>query len=138
MFVAMVLAAQGEDRLPISIINYTPLPVHATAVTLDAALVDGPVRVRRADNTAEVPVVMGEGVDHWTSRQPAGLKSASVAWAAPFPGDASGEQAVLYQFPWANPRPDAEIVAIDLAYGPQGKSFGTPVLIAITAGTRAR
>jgi hypothetical protein len=88
--------------------------------------------------TAEAPVTYGEGAGHWISRDPAGLRSASVAWAAPFPGDAGGEQAVVYQFAWTNPRPDAEIASIDLAFGPQGKEYGTPALIAITAGKRAR
>ena len=95
--------------------------------------------IRYADGrTAEAPVLYGEGVGHWLSREPAGLRSASVAWAAPFPGDSSGEQAVVYALPRPNPRPEVEIASIDMLFGPQGKSHGTPVLLAITAGTRAR
>ena len=32
--------------------------------------------------TADVPVLYGEGVDHWIASEPAGLSSAAVAWAA--------------------------------------------------------
>ena len=65
-----------------------------------------------------------------------GLKSAAVAWAAPFSGDSSGEQAVVYQMPWLNPRPDVEVASIDLAYDSAiGNSYGTPALLAITVAT---
>ena len=87
---------------------------------------------------AEVPVLYGEGVDHWLAKEPRGLKNASVAWAAPFPGDKEGEQAVLYQLQWTNPRPDAEIQGLDMLYGPEGSRYGTPALLAITAATQAK
>jgi beta-galactosidase len=86
---------------------------------------------------AEVPVLYGEGADHWMSKEPAGLKSAALAWAAPFPAQKSDEQAVVYQFTWNNPRPDVSIGTIDLEYGEQGSRYGTPALLAITAGTKA-
>ena len=88
--------------------------------------------------TAEIPVLYREGVDHWLAKEPKGLKSASVAWAAPAPGDASGEQAVLYQLSWANPRPNVSIDSIDMLYGPQGSQYGTPALLAITAGEEVK
>ncbi|MCX7598924.1 MAG: hypothetical protein N2512_08675, partial [Armatimonadetes bacterium] len=88
--------------------------------------------------TTQVPVHYGEGVGHWVQKTPAGLKHASVAWAAPFPGDASGDQAVVYQMQWNNPRPEVEIAAIDMAGGPDGSHWGTPALLAITAATEAR
>jgi hypothetical protein len=84
--------------------------------------------------STEVPVLYGRGVDHWLQKQPAGLQDASVAWAAPFPGDPAGDQAVVYQLQWANPRPDVGIVSVDMAYGPSGDQFGTPALLAVTAG----
>jgi hypothetical protein len=34
---------------------------------------------------AVIPVLYGERADHWLSKAPAGLKSAALAWAAPFP-----------------------------------------------------
>jgi hypothetical protein len=80
-------------------------------------------------------VLYGEGVDHWVSPNPAGVKSASVAWAAPFPGDASKDQAVVYQFQWNNPRPDVGIQGLDVTYGPDGPKWGTPAVLAITAAT---
>jgi beta-galactosidase len=95
--------------------------------------------VRYADGqTAEVPVLYGEGVDHWLAREPRGLKSASIAWAAPFPNDKSEEQAVVYQFQWTNPRPNVPIQGVDMLYGPQGSQYGTPALLAITAATEAK
>ena len=86
---------------------------------------------------AEVPVLYGEGAEHWVSKDPAGLKSAALAWAAPFPAAKSDEQAVVYQFTWNNPRPQVAIATIDLEYGEQGSRYGTPALLAITAATKA-
>jgi beta-galactosidase len=88
--------------------------------------------------TADVPVRYGEGADHWISREPTGLSAAAIAWAAPFPGDKSGEQAVVYQFAWANPHPQSTISSIDLSYGPEGSRFGAPALLAITAATEVK
>jgi beta-galactosidase len=88
--------------------------------------------------TAEIPVLYGEGADHWLAKEPKGLKSASVAWAAPVPGDASAEQAVLYQLSWTNPRPTVSIDSLDMLYGPDGSKYGTPALLAITAGEEVR
>jgi beta-galactosidase len=89
-------------------------------------------------HTVQVPVRYGEGVEHWIQKEPTGLKDASVAWAAPFPGDASGDQAVVYQMQWNNQRPEVEIAAVDIVYGPDGSRWGTPALLAITAATEAR
>jgi beta-galactosidase len=88
--------------------------------------------------TADVPVLYGEGVGNWVDKEPRGLKSASVAWAAPFPNDKSEEQAVVYQLQWTNPRPQVQIQSVDMVYGPQGSQYGTPALLAITAGMEAK
>ena len=80
----------------------------------------------------------GEGADHWISKEPAGLAAAALAWAAPFPGDKSGEQAAVYQFSWTNPRPEVPIESIDMLYGPSGSQYGTPALLAITAAEEGR
>ena len=88
--------------------------------------------------TADVPVYYGEGADHWISKEPAGLAGASLAWAAPFPGDKSGEQAVAYQLSWSNPRPQVTIESIDMLYGPAGSQYGTPALLAVTAAEEAK
>jgi hypothetical protein len=88
--------------------------------------------------TADVPVLYGEGAEHWITPEPAGLNAAALAWAAAFPGDKSHDQAVLYQFAWHNPRPEATIESIDMAYGPEGPRYGTPALLAITAGEAAK
>ena len=58
-FLATALVTLGEDRLPITLINYSPWPVHATAITLDEHLVGGSVRVQRADNAAAVRTTRG-------------------------------------------------------------------------------
>jgi beta-galactosidase len=89
--------------------------------------------------TAEVPVRYGEGADHWISKEPRGLKDAAVAWAAAFPNDSSGDQAVVYQFQWNNPRPEAEIKDLDLTYHDSTKGeYGVPALLALTAATAIR
>jgi beta-galactosidase len=83
--------------------------------------------------TAEVPVLLDEGVGHWISSKPAGLKSAALAWSARFPGDSSEDEAAVFQFAWTNPRADVVITSIDMAYGKDGDSYGTPALLAVTA-----
>jgi beta-galactosidase len=89
--------------------------------------------------TAEVPVRYGEGAEHWIQKSPAGLSGAIVAWAAPFPDDTSGDQAVLYQLQWNNPNPSLEIQAIDLKYDPSTNGqYGIPALMAITAATSVK
>jgi beta-galactosidase len=88
--------------------------------------------------TADVPVLYGEGADHWTTKEPAGLNGAALAWTASFPGEKSDEQAVLYQFSWTNPRPKVTIESIDMLYGPAGSQYGTPALLAITAAEEAK
>jgi beta-galactosidase len=94
--------------------------------------------VRYADGkTVDVAVRLGEGVDHWLSKTPVGLKNAAVGWAAPFPNDTSGEQAVVYQMQWQNPRPDAEIAAVELTYDPAVRDqYGAPVLLGLTAASQ--
>jgi beta-galactosidase len=94
--------------------------------------------VHYADGTsAEVPVRYGEGADNWVQEDPLGLKGAVVAWAAPFPNDTSGRQAVLYQMQWDNPKPDVAIQSVDMTYDESTNGqYGVPVLLAITAATR--
>jgi beta-galactosidase len=82
--------------------------------------------------TAEVPVRYDRGVGHWLSAEPQGLPEAAVAWAAPLPKE-PGRQAVVYQMPWANPRPGEEIRSIDVRGEAAGASHGVPVVLAITA-----
>jgi hypothetical protein len=88
--------------------------------------------------TAEAPVLYGEGADHWIAKEPAGLSSAALAWAAPLPGSQSGQQAVLYQLSWTNPRPQVSIESIDMVYGSAGSQYGAPALLAITAAEEVR
>jgi hypothetical protein len=85
-----------------------------------------------------VPVLYGEGADHWIAKEPAGLSGAALAWAAPFPGDNSDDRAALYQFSWTNPRPGVMIESIDMLYGPEGARYGTPALLALTAAEEAK
>lgn len=54
-----VTAALADDKLTISLVNYSKLPVHATAATLDEQLLRGPVRVGQAGNSAPVPLARG-------------------------------------------------------------------------------
>ena len=86
--------------------------------------------------TAEAPVRYGEGVGNWRQKNPLGLPNATVAWAAPFPGDDSGEQAVVYQMQWVNPRPAIEIATLDVTYDTKSAHrYGVPVVLGISAAT---
>ena len=59
----------------------------AVTATEDAPPVVFRYVIHYADGqAAEVPVVYGEGVDHWASAQPAGPKSAGLAWPRPSQG----------------------------------------------------
>ncbi|MGA2499184.1 MAG: glycoside hydrolase family 2 TIM barrel-domain containing protein [Tepidisphaeraceae bacterium] len=94
--------------------------------------------VHYADGKAvDVPVRYGEGTGHWIQKDPQGVKQAVVAWAAPFPNDKTGDQAVLYGMQWNNPSPGQEIKSIDLMYDPSTKgAYGVPALLGATAATR--
>lgn len=63
LFLAMTALATAGDQTPITVINYSRLPVHATSVALDATLLGGPVVVRRADTGALVPIVHEDARD---------------------------------------------------------------------------
>jgi hypothetical protein len=85
----------------------------------------------------EVPVVYDRGVGNWIAERPSGYPEAAVAWAAPFPKDAS-KQAVVYQMSWTNPRPGASIKSIDVRHDDKTRGeYGVPVLLAITGATAA-
>jgi hypothetical protein len=49
----------ANDKLPVALVNYSNLPVYVAAITLDEQLFRWPVRVRRADNAAKLPLVRG-------------------------------------------------------------------------------
>jgi beta-galactosidase len=81
--------------------------------------------------TATVPVRYGEGAGNWLQKQPHGLAEAVVAWASKV-GD-QDDQAVVWQMQWTNPRPDAEVESVDVAYDPNAKAaYAVPVVLAIT------
>ncbi len=66
-------------------------------------------------SSVDVPVRYNDGIGHWVNNTPVGYASAAVAWAAPFP-DKSGDQAVVYQYEWTNPKPALQIASFDVAY----------------------
>ena len=75
-------------------------------------------RVRYADGgEALVPVRWGQEIGHWLARDPVGLPNAAVAWTGRLAGAKDGEQAVVWMMQWTNPRPEAEIAAVDLVAG---------------------
>jgi beta-galactosidase len=85
----------------------------------------------------DIPIVYDRGVGPWIAEKPAGYAEAAVAWAAPFPKDAT-RQAVVYQMQWTNPRPAVAIKSIDMRYDDRTKGeYGVPVLLAITAANPA-
>ena len=63
LFAVTACAFSADRGVPVTVRNYSHLPVHATAVRLDEQCFGGPVRVRRADNSEAIPVSRGaEGV----------------------------------------------------------------------------
>jgi beta-galactosidase len=90
--------------------------------------------VHYADGSrADAPVAWNEGVSHWISKDPQPLAQAMIGWAAPFPNDTSGQKAVVYSMQWTNPKPDVRIESVDVLLGPDGRAWGAPALLAITA-----
>jgi hypothetical protein len=82
-----------------------------------------------------VPVRYHDGVGPWVSKDPAGMRNAAAAWAAPFPNDTSGDQAVVYQMQWTNPLPEVPISSVDMVIpDDEAARYGTPALLAITTG----
>jgi beta-galactosidase len=87
--------------------------------------------VTYADGKSEtIPVVYGRDVDHFVQAEPKGLKGAALAWAAPFPADASNS-AVVWSKQWNNPRPDVEIRSITMRA--ETTRYGGGVLLGVTA-----
>ena len=88
------------------------------------------IAVHYADGkTEEVPVYAEVNVDDYRQKTPAAIPGAQVAWTRSYEG--TGQSAVAYSMQWTNPRPDAEIKAIDLLPGKD--KAGVPALLAVTA-----
>ncbi len=79
----------------------------------------------------EVPVVSEQHIDEYRQPHPTALPGAQLAWTRPYPD--SDISAAAYAMQWNNPRPDVEIVSLDMVYGPD--RCGVPCLIALTAVT---
>ena len=89
-------------------------------------------------SSVDVPIRYGDGIGHWVNNMPVGLANAAVAWAAPFE-DKSGDQAVVYQYQWTNPKPRLQIASFDVSYDPSTNGgYGIPVLLAVTAATNIK
>lgn len=80
--------------------------------------------------TAEVPAVLEQDVDHWIQPQPKPLVAGRIGWSAPL-ADGSGRRMVVYSMQAANPRPDVEIRAIDVR---RTSDRANPAVLAITLG----
>ncbi len=95
--------------------------------------------VHYADGQTEtVPILYQEGAGHWLTEEPQGLQDAALAWAARPEGKEETPYAALYSYRWRNPRPDVAIRSVDMKYDDDaGSRWGTPALLAITAGTEA-
>jgi hypothetical protein len=80
-------------------------------------------------------------VDHWLQERPQPLAGAALAWSAPIEA-AAGMRAVVYGMKAVNPRPNVEILTIDVWPGQDDEGRpadrAVPALLAITAGTIVR
>jgi beta-galactosidase len=95
--------------------------------------------INYANGTTEIaPVRLGWEVDNWVNATPQNGKNSTVAWATAFPNDKSKDQAVAYQYIWANPHPELEITSVDIAYPGTGATYAVPVLLGITTATMGK
>ena len=83
----------------------------------------------------EIPIKWLSETGNWYARDSASCSNASVAWSADIQDDKDAGKAVLYSMKWLNPNPDGKIESVDLCYTPEKDKWGTPSLLAITAGT---
>jgi beta-galactosidase len=82
--------------------------------------------------TVELPIYAEIDIDHYQQTEPRALPGAQLAWSARF--EEAPENAAVYAKQWNNPRPEAVIKSVSMAYG-KDKDRGVPVLLAITAAT---
>ncbi len=80
--------------------------------------------------SAEIPVVLEQHVDHWVQDDPNPLEGAMVGWSKPLEA-LEGRRAVLYSMQAPNPRPHVPIQSIDVV---RTTDRATPAVIAITLG----
>ena len=85
--------------------------------------------------TADVPVRFSEGVDHWISKSPAGLKNAAPGLGCAIPRRQVGRSGRAVSACLDQSAAEETIASIDMVRGPDGSNGGTPVLLAITAAT---
>jgi len=86
--------------------------------------------VHYADGSEEtIPVRWLENTAHWEQAQLENLPSAQLAWTLPILGH--NTHISLYSYEWVNPKPEVEIVSIDLvSKTPWG--YGSPAILAIS------
>lgn len=88
--------------------------------------------VHYADGTTEqIPIFLGEDIDHYVTGSPMPLPGAQMAWAKRYEG--TNEYATAYSKQWTNPKPAVVIDSIDLLYGRDRRAI--PALLALTAAT---
>ena len=80
--------------------------------------------------TAEIPVLLGQDIDHWLQAAPRPLEGALVGATVEVPG-VQGQKGVLYSMQAPNPRPGVEIATIDVVLG-KDASRAVPAVLAIT------
>jgi beta-galactosidase len=81
-----------------------------------------------------VPIFSEIDIGDYKVKDAAPLPGAQLAWTKPYAG--TGFNAAVYSKQWDNPRPDAEISSIDVAYGPDKR--GVPAVLAITSGVATK
>ncbi len=84
---------------------------------------------------AEIPVKWLSETGNWYTKKPDSCSNVSAAWSADIQDDKDGFKSVLYSMKWLNPEPGKQIESVDMVYTPDKDKWGTPSLLAITAGT---
>ena len=91
--------------------------------------------IRYADGKSEVfPVIYGKDCGPWKrAGEVSGLKRAPLAWRAQ---GKDGMNLALYSSQWNNPHPEKAVKSVVLRYGKDGRRWGQPIVLGISAATR--
>jgi len=104
--------------------------LHACGWREPLGRVIGSYRVHYEDGeVCDVPLVYGVNVMEWNSRRADAVQAAEIAWRG---RTVAGENALLYSWRWANPRPAVKVTKLDFA------AADTPASPILAAATCAR
>jgi len=86
-----------------------------------------------------IPIRLGFEIEHWLNDSIKQLGNAKIAWLLPYLPNRMRENAWLhlYVFEWVNPKPNLEILSIDIIRDIDEK-ISTPAVFGISTGKRIK